>query len=473
MKVIRNYLYNAGYQLLLILLPLVTATYVSRVLTNTGVGINAYTNAIISYFILFGSMGINLYGNRQIAYLRNDQRKMSKAFWEIVLLRVLTVLFAVIAFVFYLPFSKNAIYMIAQSINLIAVLFDISWLYMGIEDFKKTVTRNTTVKILSLIAIFVFVRSKNDLITYIVILGLGTLLGNLTLWFFLKDIIVKIPLKELHPFKHWKPSLVLFIPQVAISVYAILNKTMLGYMTGEVNSGYYNNADTIIKAVLAIATATGTVMLPHVANAYANGQKDKVNQMLYNSFDFISFLSVAMMFGLAGLSLHLGPYFYGVGFDPVGPAMLLETPVIILIAWSNAIGNQYLLPTNQTREYTTSVFIGAIINIFVNFPLIKLWGLNGAVIATVISEACVTGYQLWTIRNKIEFKKLFFNVPKYLIAGFVMFLPVFKLNTTVHTSIFSIFGEVILGIVIYFVMILILRPTILKKFKEILAIRKK
>jgi len=467
MKVVRNYLYNAGYQLLLVILPLVTATYTSRVLTNTGVGINAYTNSIIQYFVLFGSIGVNLYGNRQIAYLRDNKKDMSVAFWEIVLLRVITVLLTYVAFLIYMPVSKYPTLMLFQSINLVAVMLDISWLYMGLEDFKKTVTRNTAVKILSFLAIVIFVKDKNDLGLYIIILALGSFLGNMTLWPFLKTRVNKVRFRDLRPFKHLQPSVALFIPQVAINVYAVLNKTMLGTMTDTVNSGYYNNADTIIKTVLALATATGTVMLPHVANAFAKGDEDGVNKMLYESFDFVSFLSIAMMFGLAGLSLHLGPYFYGPGFEPVGKAMLLETPVIMLIGWSNAIGTQYLLPTNHNKEYTISVFVGAVVNIVINFPLIYYKDLTGAILATVISETCVTVYQLWVIRNWVSYKKLFLNVPKYIFAGIVMFIPVFKLNTSVHTSIFSIFGEVLLGVIVYLIMILILKPTILDKGKSL------
>lgn len=469
MKVVRNYLYNAGYQLLLVLLPLVTATYISRVLTNTGVGLNSYTNSIISYFVLFGSLGVNLYGNREIAYLRDKPQEMSQAFWEIVILRTLSVILTFIVFLMYLPFSKYPTLMLFQSINLLAVILDISWLYMGIEDFKKTVTRNTLVKLLSLVAIFVFVKNKNDLGLYIIILGLGGFLGNLTLWPFLKGVVGKIKWRQLHLFKHVRPSMALFVPQAAISVYAVLNKTMLGLMAGTVNSGYYYNSDTIIKTVLALATATGTVMLPHVANAFAKGEKKKVNQMLYDSFDFISFLTVAMMFGLAGLSLHLGPYFYGRGFQPVGMAMLLETPVILLIGWSNAIGTQFLLPTNHNKEFTTSVVLGAGVNVVINFPLIYFGGLNGAILATVISEACVTGYQLWVVRKMINFHLLFLNLPKYLIAGVLMFIPVFWINNSVHTSILSIGAEVLLGIIVYAVMIVLLRPTILEKAKKILA----
>lgn len=363
--------------------------------------------------------------------------------------------------------------MIYQSINLLAVVLDVSWVFMGIEDFKKTVTRNTLVKIFSLIFILIFVRTKSDLWLYVVILGLGTFLGNLTLWPFLKGIIIKIPLKNLRIRRHIRPSLALFIPQVAVSVYAVLNKTMLGSMTGSINSGYYNNADTIIKTVLALATATGTVMLPHVANAFANGESEKINNMLYDSFDFISFSTIPMMFGLAAISLHLGPYIYGTGFEPVGVAMFLETPVLLLIGWSNAIGTQFLLPTNRTSEYTVSVMIGAVVNIFLNFPLIYLWGLKGAVIATVVSEIGVTAYQLWVIRKIINYRQLFTNVWKYMLAGLVMFIPVFKINMTLRTSVISIFIEIVLGAFIYIAMIFILRPTIIYKAMKLIKERKK
>lgn len=149
-------------------------------------------------------------------------------------------------------------------------------------------------------------------------------------------------------------------------------------------------------------------------------------------------------------------------------AVLLESPVIILIGWSNAIGTQFLLPTNRTREYTTSVIIGAIVNILLNFPLIYFWGLVGAMLATVISEICVTSYQLWTIRKNVSYRKLFQNFWKYLLSGVVMFVPIFKINNMVSSTIVSILLEVVLGIVVYFVMILLLRPTIVNKAKEIL-----
>lgn len=473
MKVLRNYLYNASYNILQMILPLVSATYVARTLTKTGVGINSYTNSIIQYFVILGSIGINMYGNRQIAYVRNDPKEKSKVFWEIQILHFIMTAVSLMAFVIYLPFSKFPKVMLIQSFVLLSSGLDISWFYAGIEDFKRTVTRNTLVKVLSLLAILIFIKGKNDLGLYVFILAISGFLGNLTLWPHMKKNLVKISWSKLKPFSHFHASMILFIPQIAVSMYAILNKNLLGSLTGPVNSGYYNYADTLIKTVLSLATSLGTVMLPHAANAFANGQKQKVKSYLYRSFDIISLLSFAMMFGLAAVSLHLGPYIFGKGFGPVGTAMLLETPILVLIGWSNAVGTQYLLPTNQNRFYNVSVILGAVVNLIIILPFVYFWKLSGAMIATDISELVVTVYQLWVIRNQVDFKKLFVNTPKYFIAGIIMFVPVFKMNISVKTSVLALFLEVILGIVLYLLCLLIFKPSGLNDLKNLIKNRNK
>lgn len=473
MKVVRNYLYNAGYQILALIIPLITAPYISRTLKPHGVGIYADTNAWIQWFVLIASIGIALYGNREIAYVRDDKEKMSRTFWEIQIVKLVMTLVAYIALVIFLQiYTKYTWYIWVQSINILAATLDISWLYMGLEDFKRTVIRNTGVKILSLALILTFVKTPNDVALYIFLTGFSILLGNLTLWPRLRIILTRVKLSSLRPLRHLKPSLALFVPQIATQIYLILNKNMLGIIVNSTAVGYYNNSDNLVKMVLALVTATGTVMLPHVASEFAKGNKEAINEMLYSSFDFVSFLSVAMAFGLAAVGLHGVPYFYGEGFAPVGPAIMIESAVIVIIGWSNAIGIQYLLPTDRVKEFSTSVIIGAVVNFILNFPLMELWGLRGAMVSTVLSEAMVTGYQFWTIRNDIEYKRLFTNIWKYLLSGLIMFIPVSWLDRNLHTGVFSILLEVVVGILVYLLMILILKPTILTKTKSLLKNRK-
>ena len=468
MRVVKNYLYNVGYQVLAIIVPLITSYYVSRVLSPEGVGANAFTNSIIQYFMLLANIGIGYYGNREIAYVRDNKQKMAATFWEIQIVKTVMTVVAYLSFVVFMAFySGNKTYMWAQSINLIAVAFDISWLYQGLEDFKRTVLRNTFVKITSMIAIFIFIKSPKDVAVYIIVLALSTLLGNLTLWPHAVNNYGHVDRgTKLNPWRHFVPTVTMFVPQIATQLYVQLNRTMLGLMVDQKASGFYQYSDNLVKLILAFVTATGTVMLPHVANAFAQHDMEKVHKMLYKSFDFVSALAYPMMFGIAGVSMTLAPLYYSSKYAPVGPAMQIESIIILMIGWSNVIGTQYLLPVNRVKDFTTSVTVGAVVNIIMNFPLIHLWGLNGAMWSTVLSEISVTAYQLFVVRKSLDIKKMFAGSWKYLLSGIVMFVPVFWLNTHMKASWFWLLIEVVVGIISYGVMIILLKPPVVYQARE-------
>lgn len=260
----------------------------------------------------------------------------------------------------------------------------------------------------------------------------------------------------------------MFIPQIAIQIYWVLNKTMLGLLDSVTSSGFFDQSDKIVKLVLAIATATGTVMLPRVANAFANREYSKIKEYLYVGFSFVSAISIPMMFGLIAITPKFVPLFFTSQFSDVIPVLMIESIAIIFIAWSNAIGNQYLLPTNQNKSYTVSVIIGAIVNLMLNIPLIIYLGTVGASIATVISEMSVTVYQLFIIHKQLNLHTLFSDLSKYLIAGLVMFLIVFKISLLTPTSWIFILLEITVGIIIYVVLLIFLKAEIINKLKFIM-----
>lgn len=469
MQIVKNYLYNAIYQVFIIIVPLLTIPYLSRILGPSGIGINSYTNSIVQYFVLFGSIGVGLYGNRQIAFVRDNQVKMSKVFYEIFILRLFTICLAYFLFVAFLIINgQYHAYYLSQSIAIVAAAFDISWFFMGIENFKVTVLRNFIVKLLALFSIFLFVKSYNDLNIYILITVLSTLIGNLTFFPSLHRYLVKVNYRELRPIKHLKQSLVMFIPQIAVQIYWVLNKTMLGSLDSVTSSGFFDQSDKIVKLVLAIVTATGTVMLPRVANAFAHREYSKIKEYMYAGFSFVSAISIPMMFGLIAITPKFVPLFFTSQFSDVIPVLMIESIAIIFIAWSNAIGNQYLLPTNQNKSYTVSVIIGAIVNLMLNIPLIIYLGAVGASIATVISEMSVTVYQLFIIHKQLNLHTLFSDLSKYLIAGLVMFLIVFKISLLTPASWIFILLEITVGIIIYIVLLIFLKAEIINKLKFIM-----
>lgn len=470
MKVIRNYLYNAGYQILALLAPLITAPYVARVLGAHGVGINSYTNSWVTFFYLLGQMGITLYGNRQIAYVRDDPYKRSKTFWEIESLQAMTIIMSLITYiaVVFVFSTTFRFYYLLQSFWVIATGLDVSWYFQGMEDFKKTVVRNTAVKLVTIAFIFLLVKQQTDLWKYIALLGLAQVGGNLTLWPYLRSSVKWIPISTWRPFKHFYPSLLLFIPTITTQIYLVVNRLMLGRMANQESLGQFDQADKIVKIVLAIVTATGTVMLPNVANKFAKGDIKGVRTSLYHSFDFVTAISVPLMFGLMAISTTFAPWFLGQDFYPSGRIMFIESPIILFIAWSNVTGTQYLMPVNRVHEYTMSVTVGAVSNIIFNLVLIYYWGADGAALATVLSEFLVTAVQLFCVKSTIRRRSLFKDFWRYFLSGLIMFVIVYRINLTIKMSIINLVLQVMVGAVVYGLGLLVFKAPVLKQAKELL-----
>lgn len=472
MKIIRNYLYNASYQVLILITPLITVPYVARVLGPTGVGVYSYTNSIITYFVLIGTIGITVYGNQQVAFHRDNAYERSKTFWEIELLQLINVCLTFLVFgVFLLLDHRYRLFMVFQSFQLLAGAFDVSWFFMGIEDFRKTVFRNTLVKLATLAAIFIFIKTSSDLGLYILILALSQLLGNFTLWPYLKNNVVKVKIKNLKIFHHYLPALMLFVPQAANLVYQQVNKTMLGNLDTVNSVAYYDYADKLIKTVLAVVTATGIVMLPHMANLFVKGKLAEIRKYLYKSFEFVSFIAIPLAFGIAGIATKLAPFYFGADFKVSGLLLMIEAPVIILIGWSNVIGQQYMMPTKQIPKYTKSVILGAIVNVILNVPLIIEFGAVGAPIATVVAELVVTSYQIFSVRNQLEIRLLFTDFGKYFVAGLIMFFVVYILNVSMEISVFNLLLQILEGSLIYVGALFVLQPKIV--VEGLLLIRQK
>ena len=469
MKVIKNYLYNASYQILNMLIPLITVPYISRVLWAHDVGINEYTNSWVTFFYLMGQMGVTLYGNREVAYHREDLYERSRTFWGVEALQLLTVSASLLAYLFAVfTFSTTfKYYFLMQGLWIIATGLDISWYFMGLENFRVTVVRNSVVRLVSVFLIFGFVKNVNDLGKYILILGGTQLVGNLTLWPYLRGNVIWVNIKKWHPFKHFYPALLLFIPTITTQVYLVLNRLMLGRMSTQTALGNFGQSDKIVKFVLAVVTATGTVMLPHVANKFAKGDIKGVRASLYSSFNFVSAISIPMMFGLMAISQVFAPWFLGQQFEPSGKIMFIEAPIIVLIAWSNVTGTQYLMPVNRVKEFTTSVTIGAVSNVIFNLFLIEAWGANGAALATVGSEFLVTVSQLIMIRKTISRRRLFREQWKYIASGLVMFIVVNRISTTINMTIANLVLEVLVGALIYFLGLVLTRASIIDEAQKL------
>ena len=471
-SVVKNYIYNVSYQLLAIVLPLITTPYISRVLGAEAIGIYSYTLSITTYFVLFGSLGVALYGQREIAFVQDDKKNRSKIFFEIVIIRFITLAMSML--IFYLFFCYSGQYVIYYKILLLEIIasaIDISWFFRGIEEFKKTVIRNMIVKIISVICIFTFIKSVDDLYKYFWIYVLSNFIGNGSMWLYLPKLIEKVALKELKIFKHFRPTIILFVPQIATQIYTVLDKTMIGAIVKDKSEvGYYEQSQKIVKVLLAIATSLGTVMLPRIANTFAKGDSKKIKEYMSNSFHFVLFLVVPIMFGFLVISTKFVPIFFGDGYDKVIVLINIMSVLLVAIGLSNVIGTQYLLPTKQQKKYTVSVISGAVVNGVLNLILIKNLYSIGAAIATVVAEYTVTGVQIFLVRSQINIFDILKISKNYFIAGIGMFVITFVLGKFINDNVISICIQVLTGILFYFIVLFILKDKLItdisKKIKS-------
>ena len=447
----KNYLYNVIYQILTIILPLVTTPYVSRVLGSDNIGIYSYTLSIATYFILIGSLGISLYGQREIAYHQENKLKRSTIFWELNIIKWISLIISMI--LFYMFFCLNGQYTIYYKILLLEIfanMIDISWYFQGLEDFKTTVIRNSIVKMISVGLIFAFVKTKNDLMIYFLIYALSDIIGNLTLWIKLPKVLSKAKIQTSSLKRYFKPIFQMFIPQITIQIYTLLDRTMLGKILNDMHQvGIYEQAQKIDKLSLTIVTSLGTVMIPRIASLYKSDKKEEIVQRIYKSFHFVWLVALPITFGLISISNNLVPWFLGNDFLDAIPILQIGALLVIAIGLNNVTGMQLLVPTNRQNVFTITVIIGALSNVIGNSILIPRYKAIGAIISSVIAESLIFIIQYIYLRKELSLKKIFNFMPRCFISSIVMFVIISLCSRYFNPSIKSTIILIIGGILVY------------------------
>lgn len=457
-----NYIYNALYQILLLITPLVTSPYLARVLGADGVGTSSYIESIASYFVLFATMGITTFGQREISYVQESYEKRTTIFWETKLLNVFTSLIAILAYMFFSVRQNNWQLYVAIVFNLLAVLADISWFFQGIEEFGKIVGRNAFFKFLNILFIFTFIKNKNDLVWYMLGHSINLFLCNASLWTYLPKYIGKPVWSKLKPMRHFKVVISLFVPTVAIQIYTVFDKTMIGMITKDAfENGYYEQAMRIIRIILMVVTSLGTVVIPRIGFYFQKKEMKQVEALMYQSYRFIWFIGVPLCLGLVGVASNFVPWFLGEGYDKVIPLLHILSFTILAIGISNVTGIQYLVPTNRQNILTKTVLIGAGINFVLNLLLIPPLKSIGAASASLIAETVITSVQLFYVRKELSIRKIVISSLHYVIAGSIMLLTVGFISNRIMSSILNTVILVLIGIMVYFISIVALRDEFL------------
>jgi Membrane protein involved in the export of O-antigen and teichoic acid len=469
-KILKNYIYNLIQQILLVISPLITIPFLSRSLGADGVGAYSYAFALTNYFTLVATLGCDVYGRREISYVKNSLENRSKKFWSIQIIKTVCTLLVGIVYIIFSLNNTNKVLLLILTFHLVNVPLNIGWFYQGTEKFKKITIRTIFLKLAELLFVVFCIHSKGDLIKYTFGSSFINFLTFFVLWLDIKNDIrfEKVTLKEIK--FDLKNCLQFFLPAIATSVYTLLDKTMLGILTGSyTENGYYEQAQKINIVLLRIVLSLGLVLLPQIASAFKEGNKKQVNEFINKSGKYVFFISLPLALGLICISDNFVPWFFGNGYNKVSELLKLSGFILIMQGLDDVFGMQYLVNVGKQKQYIISLFSGAIMNFIFNLILIPKLASAGAIIASFLGELVIVLIQMYYVKDSINLKRFFKQSKNYVIASLAM-LIIIPLNNYLKVPILNTVIIIGLSMVFYFTTLFILKDdtmiNVLKKIKD-------
>lgn len=425
MNVIKNFLYNVGYQVLIIIVPLILAPYISRVVGPDGVGTYSYTYSIVTLFGLFANLGMAKYGNREISKCGDDREKRTQVFSELLSVKLSCSIIVLAVYLCFVEISggEYTTALFIQIFNLLSFMLDISWFFWGMQEFRITTAVCAAFNIISIFFIFSFVKTENDVGIYIFILAFRAFLIQLTPWIFVPRYAdVRMSWRHIMG-RHWKSLLLLFFPVFAKYLYSMMDRIMLGNMVGITEVGYYENVQSITLTAVTVLTAAGDVVMPRMTLLYDRKEMKKAGELFHGVFHLVSFLAVGIMFGFIAVADDFIPWFYGDKFESCILLLRMIAPVVLFAGYSDLVRNVFLLPRYMDKEYVIALLSGAAVNFVINYALIGRFGSAGAIVGTVCAEMIVMIIQLWFVRNEFKMPRFFRQAIIYCLLGSTILIP--------------------------------------------------
>lgn len=468
MKVLKNYAYNLSYQLLVIILPIITTPYVTRVFSSDDLGIYGYFNSIVTYFILLATLGVANYGTKEIS---GNRKEIKKNFWGIYTLQFGAALLSILLYILLcmgISTMQNPVAYIL-GLSLVSKGLDISWLFQGLEDFRKITARNITVKLVGVSAIFLFIKSASDLYLYVFLLTAFELLGQLSMWVPAREFIGKPHFDLGYAKHHLKPIILLFLPQIAISLYVTLDRTMLGALASTRDVGIYDQALKLVNILLTLVTSLGSVMLPRVSSLLSKGDHKAVNKMHELAFLIYNLVIFPIIAGILIVNDDFVQFFLGKDFQDARYAISIMIFRMFFIGWTNIMGIQILIPHNKNKEFMVSTTVPAILSVGLNLLFLPKLGYIGAAIVSVLTESLVWGIQLFFTRVYLKEVPIIGSMAKIILASAIMYGILLGSKTFIHFSpTINVLAFAVLGGIIYLFTILSMKVIDVKELKQII-----
>lgn len=385
-----NAVLNSIKTLMTILFPIITTSYLSRVLGKTGYGKFSYSVSIVSYFILIAGLGINTYAIREGAKVRDNRKKEEQLDSEIFTLNLISTMVSYVLLTILLLISKDLYpyrnYIAIISFNILFITLGKDWINSIYEDFLYLTIRYIVVQIISIIAMLLLVRTENDLIIYVWVYLFSQIGANVANIFYLRKYVHLRLVISKRVFRHLLPVLVLFASSVAVTIYVNSDITVLGIIKGDDAVGVYSVASKIYAGSKQIAIAGTVVTIPRLASYIGQNNNSEYNKLLDNILNLLFSVTIPLFTGLFMISRQVMLIIGGTGYEEGTVTLQILSLASIFSILAYYFAQCILIPNSREKYFLVATAIAAIVNIVGNFIVIPMWSHAGAAVTTLISE---------------------------------------------------------------------------------------
>lgn len=420
----KNYIFQFAYQGLILVIPFILSPYLTRTLQETALGVYTYVNSIAYYFVIAANLGISVHGKRIISRNFNDETGLRKAFWSLYFVHALISIVSLImylGFVFCLIKTDRTIYLI-EGIYVLSALFDITWLFYGLENFSSVVIKNAVVKVVECIAIFALVKSPKDLWIYTLVSAGGMCLGQVVMIPQAIKLVKPIRFDLKDCMQHFKPLMIFSVALIASSLYTVFDKTLLGIMASKSDVAFYEFSNKIVSIPQTFVGVVGTVMFPRACKLAAEGKVIEQKKYINISAIVTAFIGMGAIFGLLAVAPLFAKLYYGNTFAICGEVIIALSPTIYIVGAGSILRTQCLIPNGMDKQFNLCIVYNAIINLIVSTSLIPFLGIYGAVIGTLCAELFGLIYQMFLCRKFIDIRETYSSLIPFALIGLIMYL---------------------------------------------------
>lgn len=447
-----NFIMNMILTISSFVFPLITFPYISRVLGAEGNGKVEFAASVISYFSMFAQLGIPTYGIRVCAQCRNDKEKLNRTVQELLIIN--TGLICITYFLFFVclmlvpRLQEEKTMLIITSLSIVLNSFGVNWLFSAFEQYGYITTRNLIFKIISIVLMFLLVKSKEHYVIYGAINVFATSGSNVLNIIYARRFLDHRIFKDYQFKRHLRPILTFFMLSVAVTIYTGMDKVMIGFMCDDAEVGYYSAAVKMKSILVSAVTALGTVLLPRISNVFAEGNMREYKRLIQKSINFIFVCAVPLTVYFAWMADSTILFLAGKGYEEAVLPMRIITPTILLIGLSNITGMQVLVPTNRENITTFSTIVGAIVNLALNTILIKDYGAIGAAIGTLTAEFAVLVCQIVFLHSEIWDFIRGIQIGRIFLSNAIAILVLCLAKT--YAGQYSYFGQLLICAIMFF-----------------------